>query len=341
MDYFLSDYEQPRHARLAPNLFAACFPLMKLLPARYMLERAQTAGHLQLGGPVAETTSGTFGLALAMLAAVRGFDLSLVSASSLIDKTLRRRLELLGATVHVIDDREGTGAQRERLQQLNAILKSRPETFWPRQYDNSDNRLAYGRLAEWMVRKIGHVDCLVGCVGSGGSLCGTGAFLREVFPDLILIAVDTHRSVLFGHSPGRRQLRGLGNSILPHNLQHEIIDEVHWVGALPAFAAAHKLHRDNALFMGPTSGAAALAAQWYARNNPGATTAVILPDEGYRYQDTVFNNHWLANLDGWPIADSQDPLTLRRIEPAGEAVWTRMAWGRRSLSARSVGYQAR
>ncbi|RVC55903.1 pyridoxal-phosphate dependent enzyme, partial [Mesorhizobium sp. M00.F.Ca.ET.038.03.1.1] len=190
-----------------------------------------------------------------------------------------------------------------------------------------------GRLAEWMVREIGQVDCLVGCVGSGGSLCGTGDFLREVFPDFRLIAVDTHRSVLFGHAGGRRQLRGLGNSIMPRNLRHEIIDEVHWVGALPAFAATHKLHRENALFMGPTSGAAALVAQWYASNNPGAVTAVILPDEGYRYQCTVYNDDWLASLDGWPIADVQDPVTLARIEPAGEAVWTRMTWGRRSLAA--------
>lgn len=332
-DEFLAAYETPRLARLAPNLFAACFPLMKLLPARFMLERAQAAGRLRSGGPVAETTSGTFGLALAMLSAVRGFDLILVSAASLIDERLRRRLELLGATLHVIDDRKGSGVQRERLERLNAILKDRPETFWPRQYNNPDNRLAYGRLAEWITRKIGCVDCLVGCVGSGGSLCGTGGFLREIFPALTVIAVDTHRSVLFGHAPGRRLLRGLGNSILPRNLDHQMIDEVHWVGALPAFAAARKLYRENALFMGPTSGAAALVAQWHARNHPGAITVVILPDEGYRYQDTVFNDDWLAALGGWPIPDVDEPVTLSRIEPAGEAVWTRMAWGRRSLAA--------
>lgn len=332
-DDFLTAYERPRLARLAPNLFAACFPLMKLLPARFMLERAQAAGRLQPGGAVAETTSGTFGLALAMLSAVRGFELTLVSAASLIDETLRRRLELLGATLHVIDDREGSGVQRERLERLNAILKNRPETFWPRQYDNPDNRLAYGRLAEWITRKIGCVDCLVGCVGSGGSLCGTGGFLREIFPALTVIAVDTHRSVLFGHAAGRRLLRGLGNSIVPRNLDHQMIDEVHWVGALPAFAAARKLYTESALFMGPTSGAAVLVAQWHARNHPGAVTIAILPDEGYRYQDTVFNDDWLANLDGWPIADVDRPVTLSRIEPAGEAVWTRMAWGRRSLAA--------
>src|SRR3546814_16820283 len=122
----------------------------------------------------------------------------------------------------------------------------RPEVFWPRQYDNPDNRLAYGRLAEWITRKIGHVDCLVGCVGSGGSLCGTGGFLREVFPDLVLIAVDTHRSALFGHAPGRRLLRGPGNSIVPANLPHDMTGEFNWVGPLPAFAATPPAHRTTA-----------------------------------------------------------------------------------------------
>ncbi|MDP2122210.1 MAG: pyridoxal-5-phosphate-dependent protein subunit beta, partial [Hoeflea sp.] len=123
-DDFLADYERPRLARLAPNLFAACFSLMKLLPARFMLERAQATGRLQPRGPVAETTSGTLGMALAMLAAVRGFELTLVSAASLIDETFRRRLELLGAIVHVIEDPEGSGVQRERVERLRVRLKT-------------------------------------------------------------------------------------------------------------------------------------------------------------------------------------------------------------------------
>jgi cysteine synthase A len=287
------------------------------------------------GGPVAETTSGTFGLALAMLAAARGLGLTLVSATSLIDEALRHRLELLGATVHVIDDLDGSGAQRERLARLDKILQDRPETFWPRQYDNPDNGLAYGRFAEWITRTIGQVDCLVGCVGSGGSLCGTGGFLREVFPGLAVIAVDTHRSVLFGHAAGRRLLRGLGNSILPSNLRHDMIDEVHWVGALPAIAATRQLHRDHSLFMGPTSGAAALVAAYHARRHPDAVTVAVLPDEGHRYRDTVYDDDWLAALAGWPVDLPDGPVALGRIEARGEDEWTCLAWGRRPFAGMS------
>ncbi|WP_246786872.1 pyridoxal-phosphate dependent enzyme [Bradyrhizobium sp. USDA 3458] len=330
-DTFLAAYETPRPARLAPNLLAACFPLMKLIPARFMIARARASGHLAPGGHIVETTSGTFGLALAMIAAAHGYGVTLISAETLIDRTLRCRLRLLGARLDVVDDPDGSGAQSRRLERLQVIREEHAGTFWPAQYDNPENCCAYGRLAEWFVRQVGQVDCLVGCAGSGGSLCGTAAILREIFPDLVVLAVDTPRSVLFGHPPGQRLLRGLGNSILPRNLDHGLVDEVHWVGALPAFAAAHQLCRDHALFMGPTSGAAALVAQWYARHHPRAMTVVILPDEGFRYQETVFNSKWLTALKGWPVAIADAPVTIEKIAPGGEETWTRMIWGRRSL----------
>lgn len=332
-------YEAPRIVRLAPNLYAACFALMKLMPARFMLERAEADGRLRPGGHIAETTSGTLGLALAMLAAVHGYRLTLVSTSSLVNASFRHRLEQLGATVIVTEDREGSGDQRGRLARVRAILDEDPQAFWPCQYDNPDNPLAYARLAEHVATTIGRVNCLIGCVGSGGSLCGTARFLRDLFPDIAVIAVDTHHSVLFGHPPARRLLRGLGNTILPGNLHHEMIDDVHWVGALPAFAAARSLNRRHALYMGPTSGAAALVARWHARRNPDAVTVVILPDEGHRYRDTVYSDKWLATLEGWPPPPRDDPVRLTRIEPAGEGEWTTLYWARRSLrSLRATGF---
>src|SRR3546814_10407845 len=102
-----------------------------------------------------------------------------------------------------------------------------------------------------------------------------------------------------------------------------MIDEVHWVGALPAFAATRQVHREHALFMGPTSGAAVLVAAWYARKCPDAVTVVILPDEGYRYQNTVYDDEWLAALAGWPAETPERPVTLSRIEPHEEGAWTR------------------
>ncbi|MEZ2409138.1 PLP-dependent cysteine synthase family protein [Bosea sp. RCC_152_1] len=329
-DYFRA-LEGPRMAALSPNLIAAAFPLMKLMPARYILDRAAADGALEPGRHIVETTSGTFGMALALLAAARGYRLTLVSASSLVDAKYRARLDGLGAQMIITEDRAGDGDQPRRLQRLEHIRRQEPDCFWPRQYDNLGNSLAYARLAEQLVRTVGEIDCLVGCVGSGGSLCGTGMFLREVFPHLIVIAVDTHRSILFGQPAGKRLLRGLGNSILPGNLRHDLIDEVHWVGAYPAFSEARRLLHEHGIFQGPTSGAAALVGRWVASTRPGARVAVIMADEGHRYAETVFDDAWLGSLPGWPCSPPSEPRDLTIIEPGTEADWTRFEWARRSL----------
>ncbi|MCA0012024.1 PLP-dependent cysteine synthase family protein [Mesorhizobium sp. B292B1B] len=329
---YLRAFEAPRFAKLAPSLTAACFPLMKLMPARFMVDRAFASGRLETGGHIVETTSGTFGLAMAMLAAVGRYELTLITASSLIDLKLSRRLERLGAKVLSVDDPKGDGNQPGRLERLQTIVESNPDIYWPRQYDSPENPLAYARLAEMIVRNFGRVDCLVGCVGTGGSLCGTGGFLRELFPHLRIVAVDTHRSMLFGQPVGRRMLRGLGNSVLPANVRHDMIDEVHWVGALPAYAMAHELFRDHGIFMGPTSGAAALVARWVTRQMPDMATVVIMPDEGHRHSDTVYNDEWLSKIEGWPMVIPSEPVEIDRIGPAPETDWTRFPWRRRTLN---------
>ncbi len=330
-DVYFRALETPRMVSLSPNLLGAAFPLMKLMPARYILDRAAADGALKTGMRIVETTSGTFGMALALLSAARGYRLTLVSASSLIDAKYGARLNGLGAQTVIIEDHEGNGDQLRRLQRLEHIRREDPDCFWPRQYDNPGNALAYARLAEQLVRTVGKIDCLVGCVGSGGSLCGTGTFLRAVFPHLVVIAVDTHHSILFGQPAGKRLLRGLGNSILPGNLRHELVDEVHWVGAYPAFSEARRLLREHGIFQGPTSAAAALVGRWAASARPGARVAIIMPDEGHRYADTVFDDVWLASLPGWPCPLPSEPRLLTAIEPASDADWTRFIWGRRSL----------
>lgn len=121
-DYFRA-LETPRMAALSPNLIAAAFPLMKLMPARYILDRAAADGALETGMRIVETTSGTFGMALALLAAARGYRLALVSASSLIDTKYRARLDSLGAQMIVTEDPDGNGDQLTRLQRLEHIRR--------------------------------------------------------------------------------------------------------------------------------------------------------------------------------------------------------------------------
>lgn len=327
---FLTDFETPRLASLTPNCHAAIFQLMKLLPARFMLDRAEERGALRPGGHIVETSSGTFAMALAMLSAVRGYELTIVSATSLMDAPFKTRLEQLGATVILVEDEDRTGNQEGRLIELRRVMKARPESFWPAQYDNPDNPASYARLAEIIVEKLGRIDCIVGCVGSGGSLTGTTRYLRSLFPNMRAVAVDTNNSVLFGHPVGPRLLRGLGNSIIPKNLDHSLVDDVHWVGAFQAFAATRDLYRRHAIFAGPTSGAASLVGGWYARTYPDETVVVIMPDTGYRYQSTVYSDDWLKIQAKRPLGPVTDPIKLLKNEPAGEDDWTYLEWSRRA-----------
>lgn len=328
MDYhsFLLDYAKPQIVKLTPNVFAAQFRLMKLLPAQYILDRAAEREQLVPGGHIVETSSGTFALALAMLSAVRGYRLTIVSATSLMDTLFQIRLEQLGASVVLVEDKQRTGNQDGRLRKLHGILAEQPHSYWPSQYDNPDNPAAYSRLAETVVEKLGHVDVLIGCVGSGGSLCGTARYLRLFNPDLYTIAVDTHNSVLFGQEVGPRLLRGLGNSILPKNLDHALVNEVHWVGAFQAFSATRRLYRERAMFMGPTSGAAAIVGYWYGQIHPEKTAVVIMADEGYRYQSTVYADDWLEDQDGWLSHQIKEPVKLKQVKSAGESEWTFIDW---------------
>lgn len=319
----------PKLLRLEKNLYGASFFLMKLLPARFILNRAQAEGALQAGTVVIETTSGTFGLALAIICRLNGYRLILVSDPA-IDLPFQRRLEELGARVEIVRDPAPVGGfQAARLQRLAALRAEHPGSFCPSQYDNIHNPHSYSLLAELLAESIGQIDCLVGAVGSGGSMCGTSRYLRLLFPHMKAVGVDTHGSVLFGQPDHKRLLRGLGNSLMPSNVDHSTFDEVHWVSAAEGFAATRALHRQYALYMGATSGAAYLVARWRAAQNPDTTSVVLFPDEGYRYENTVYNDDWLRANDVWIESLPETPTLVSHPLEAVDT-WSRIEWNRRT-----------
>ncbi len=320
----------PRLVQLKDNLYGAAFFLMKLLPARFILDRARDEGLLNPGSVVIETTSGTFGLALAILCHLRGYRLILVSDPA-IDPPLERRLQDLGARVEIVREPAAVGGfQGARLQRMAQLQAEFPGHFWPSQYSNPHNPGAYAPLAELLAENIGQIDCLVGTVGSGGSMCGTSRYLQLMLPHLKVIGVDTHGSVIFGQPDQKgRLLRGLGNSLMPANVNHSAFDEVHWVSAEEGFAATRALHRQHALYMGPTSGAAYLVAQWWAETHPSKNVVALFPDEGYRYQNTSYDDEWLRTNNVWRSGMPSGPKRIDHpLEANGE--WCCMNWNRRT-----------
>ncbi|MBS2539271.1 pyridoxal-phosphate dependent enzyme [Catenulispora sp. NF23] len=323
--------ELPRIIRLTDNLYAAAFSLMKLLPARYIIARAEAAGLLTPGTPVLETSSGTFGLGLALVCGLRGYPLTIVGDAA-VDAELKTRLEMLGARVEIVaENGHPGGIQGARLDRLEQLRRENPGSFVPNQYGNPDNGRSYEIVGDLVLDTVGAVDCLVGPVGSGGSSGGLARALRAARESMHLIGVDTHGSTIFGQPAARRLLRGLGSSIHPDNVHYTAYDEVHWVTAEEAFRATHALYRRHALFMGPTSGASFLAAAWWARLHPERKVLAVLPDEGYRYQQTVYNAEWLSKQDMDMAERPQEPLQVSHpLDAPGQ--WTRLAWARRSYA---------
>lgn len=323
--------EQPVVIRLESHLFAALFEIIKLLPARASLRWAQERGDLGPRGHVFESTSGTMGLALAYACRETGNPLTLIGDSA-IDQDLRLRVKGLGAHVVVVIRPLPTGGiQAARLERLHELMAGTPGAFWTRQYDNPDIPRAYESAANTIAATVFPVDFLVATVGTGGSAIGLARALQASGHPARLIAVDTHRSVLFGQANGERQLRGLGNSIMPANLDHTLVDECHWVSAAEAFAATLQLFSTYLLDIGPTTGAAYWVARWLTTQNPEANVVFVGADSGERYRRTVYDPSWLA-AQGLALEQlPPEPVLIRHPAEAGDA-WCYMKWARRTLA---------
>jgi cysteine synthase len=325
-----ADFELPRIFRCSKNLHLAAFFLMKLLPARAIITRAIDEGVLKPGGSVIESTSGTFGLALAMLSRVYDFKAILVS-DPVIDSLLKSKFVDLGVQLEIVHTKGEGGYQRARMARLREMMEQDPSIFYTGQYDNPDNAASYTAVADQLFERLGKIDMLVGSVGSGGSMSGTARRLREHCPTLEVIGVDTHNSILFGHPDGSRLLRGLGNSLMPKNVDHTQFDEVHWVSAAEGFLATRRLHQTTGLYQGPTSGAVWMVARWLSLQHPDKTIAALLPDDGTRYQHTVYDDDWLHAIPGWTGHLPDAPVTLQTPSPT-PACWSRVVWGRKPLA---------
>ncbi|RWL87598.1 MAG: PLP-dependent cysteine synthase family protein [Mesorhizobium sp.] len=327
-------YALPIIIRCEANLYLAQFAFMKLLPAKFIIEQALAQGTLTHGMKVLETSSGTFALGLAVVCRERGFQLEIFT-DPVMDKGLENRLTSLGAEVSIITEkaREG-GYQRSRLDALHARMTQLGQScFWPRQYETPDNPVAYKLFADQISGMLGADVTLVGSVGSGGSTCGTIERLRQKAPGARLIGVDTFNSVIFGQQDGERKLRGLGNSLVPKNVKHELYDEVHLISAPLAFAATRTLHERHAVFAGPTSGASYIVGRWRARQFPRETVVVICPDEGHRYVETAYDHEWLRQNGCLNEGALLDTPSSEEHPSTALPPWNRYLWKRKSREA--------
>lgn len=268
------------------NIFA-----MKDRVARQAITEARRSGELLPGAPIIESSSGTMALGLALVGTYLGHPVHIVTDPR-IDPITLAKLRTLGCTVHIVAAMGDAGWQSARLARLAELRAGLDGAFWPRQYANPQNPLAYKTLADELRGDLGTLDVLVGAVGSGGSLCGTARALSAELPDLHVVGVDCVGSVLFGQPdrPKRRQ-SGLGNSLQPDNLDYSVIDEVHWLSDEEAFDATRRLAHEQKIFGGNTSGSVYRVLSYLAARAASGTRLVgVLADRGDRYVDSVYGD---------------------------------------------------
>ncbi len=252
-----------------------------------MVEAAEQAGKICPDTVILEATSGNTGIALAFVAAARGYKVTLVMPETMSQER-RSLLRALGADLVLTPGPEGMPGAIRRAEELAA---ADPRYFIPRQFDNEANPEVHRRTtAEEIWRDTdGQVDILVAGVGTGGTLTGVADVLKQRRPGFQAVAVEPSASaVLSGQPRGPHPIQGIGAGFVPSVLRTDLIDEVIKVDAPDAVDTARRLARTEGVFAGISSGAAVWAAVQVARRpeNAGKLIVVVLPSTGERYLST-------------------------------------------------------
>ena len=252
-----------------------------------MIDDAVKKGLLAPGGVIIEPTSGNTGIGLAITAAVKGFHLILTMPETM--SVERRKLAAaFGAEIVLTDGNAGMAGAIAKAEELHAQI---PNSFIPQQFANPANaRIHYETTAvELWDDTDGKIDAFVSGVGTGGTLTGTGKFLKEKNPEIKIFAVEPDTSaVLSGKPAGAHLLQGIGAGFIPEVLDTSVIDEVVAVDADNAGKTARDAAIKEGLLIGISGGAALYAALQIAKRQEfaGKTIAVLLPDTGERYLST-------------------------------------------------------
>jgi cysteine synthase A len=250
--------------------------------AAAMLDDAERRGLLQAGGTIVEPTSGNTGVALAMLAAVRGYRCVVVMPEG-YGEVKSRLMAALGAEVVRTPAKDLMSGAIARARE---IVASTPGAFLPNQFANPANpRIHYETTGPEIWESAGgRVDAWVAGVGTTGTFTGTAWFLRERNPDLLRVAVEPQGSILGGGEHGPHAVEGVGLSFYPEILDKSLIDEIVTIDDATAFDMCRRLAREEGLLAGGSSGMAAAAAVRIAeRLGPGKVVVTLFPDGAERY----------------------------------------------------------
>lgn len=252
-----------------------------------MIKDAEEKGLMKENSVIIEPTSGNTGIALAFVAAARGYRLILTMPETMSVER-RNLLQALGAELVLTPGTNGMPGAIAKAEELTAQIEN---AFMPQQFKNSANPAIHRQTTgvEIWNDTDGAVDIFVAGVGTGGTVTGVGELLKSKKAGVQIVAVEPFDSpVLSGGKPGPHRIQGIGAGFVPDVFNREIIDEIFQVKNEDAFNTARSLSKHEGLLVGISSGAAAYAATQIAKRpeNQGKTIVVLLPDTGERYLST-------------------------------------------------------
>jgi len=273
----------------------------KIRMARAMVDAAEAAGELRTGGRIVESTSGNTGLGLSVIAAERGYTFTaVVDHHAAADKL--RAMKALGAElVYAAEDGTEELATAAREELAENMARGQDNTVFTEQHNNPANGVGYFPVAHELAQALdGRIDVLIGAVGTGGGLCGTGRELSKLMSGFTVIGVEPQGSIAFGGPAHDYYQSGTGTpegAEIGALVDFALIDEGVKVGDVEAFATCRAVARTGLLIGGSAGGVVHEALTRLPALPPGTTMVALVNDGGEKYMDTVFNDDWMSERD--------------------------------------------
>lgn len=273
-----------------------------------LIEDAEDRGLLKPGGTIVEATSGNTGVGLAIAAAVKGYRCIFVMPDKMSQEKVSA-LQAFGAQVVITPSGLEPEDPRSHYSVARTLAK-RPNHHLTEQYDNLANRRVHERTTgPEVLEQLPEINVFVGGMGTGGTLCGTGAYLKKKNPNIKVVCADPRGSIIyeqfkFGETrtpPAPYLVEGIGEDFLPKNFDFKVIDDVIVVEDKETCLNTRNLLHKEGLYVGMSSGAALQAALQWANANPVSLMQkpqhilVLFPDSGDRYMSKVWNDTWMEN----------------------------------------------